>query len=52
MGVVNKTTEQINELLDKIDKAGRIRKFITTRNLNIIDFKDLDVIDYGGIVEV
>lgn len=38
--------------LDKIDKAGKIRKFITTRNLNIIDFKDLDVIDYGGIVEV
>lgn len=38
--------------LNKIDKLGKIRKFILSKNLNIIDFKDLDVIDYGGILEV
>lgn len=38
--------------LDKIDKNNKIRDFIKVRNLNIIDFKGLDVIDYGGLVEV
>lgn len=38
--------------LEKIDKNNMIRDFITSRNLKIIDFKGLDVIDYGGIVEV
>jgi len=38
--------------LDKIDKDNKIRNFIESRNLKIIDFKGLDVIDYGGIVEV
>ncbi len=38
--------------LDKIDKDNKIRDFIESRNLKIIDFKGLDVIDYGGIVEV
>lgn len=38
--------------LEKIDKDNKIRDFIKSRNLNIIDFKGLDVIDYGGLVEV
>lgn len=38
--------------LNKIDKNEKIRKFIQKRNLNIIEFKGLDVIDYGGIVEI
>lgn len=36
--------------LDKIDKQEQIRNFIEKRNLNIIQFKGLDVIDYGGVV--
>ena len=36
--------------LNKIDKEENIRKFITNKNLQIIEFKGLDVIDYGGIV--
>lgn len=35
--------------LNKIDKDEQIRKFIQKRNLNIIEFEALDVIDYGGI---
>ena len=35
--------------LNKIDSDGRIREFITSKNLNIIEFEGLDVIDYGGI---
>lgn len=38
--------------LNKIDKNEQIRKFIEKRNLNIIEFKGLEVIDYGGIVEL
>lgn len=38
--------------LSKIDKFGKIREFILSKKLNLIDFKDLDVIDYGGILEV
>jgi hypothetical protein len=38
--------------LEKIDKDNKIRDYIKVRNLNIIDFKGLDVIDYGGLVEV
>lgn len=36
--------------LNKIDSDGRIREFITSKNLNIIEFEGLDVIDYGGII--
>lgn len=36
--------------LNKIDEDGRIREFITSKNLNIIEFEGLDVIDYGGII--
>lgn len=38
--------------LNKIDPNGQIRKFIEKRNLEIMDFKGLDVIDYGGIVRI
>ena len=38
--------------LNKIDQEERIRKFILEKRWNIIEFKDLDVIDYGGIVEL
>lgn len=38
--------------LNKIDKNNKIRNFITNKNLNIIEFENLDVIDYGGIVEL
>ena len=37
--------------LDKIDYYGNIRTFIESRNLKIIDFEGLDVIDYGGVIE-
>ena len=36
--------------LNKIDQEEKIRKFISTKKLNIIDFEGLEVIDYGGIV--
>lgn len=36
--------------LNKIDKNEKIRKFILSKKINIIDFEGLDVIDYGGIV--
>lgn len=38
--------------LNKIDKDNNIRNFIINKNLNIIEFENLDVIDYGGIVEL
>ena len=38
--------------LNKIDKDAQIRNFIETRGLKIINFRELDVIDYGGIVEL
>lgn len=38
--------------LDKIDEEGKIRDFISVRGLNLIEFKKMDVIDYGGIVEL
>lgn len=36
--------------LSKIDKKNNIREFITSRKLNILEFKELDVVDYGGCV--
>ena len=36
--------------LSKIDKDAKIKRFIQSRELQIIDFKGLDVIDYGGIL--
>ena len=38
--------------LTKIDQDAQIRNFIEMRGLKIIDFKEQDVIDYGGIVEL
>ena len=38
--------------LNIIDKDQMIRNFIQKRNLKIIDFKGLDVIDYGGMLEI
>ena len=38
--------------LDKIDFQNKIRNFIQKRNLEIIEFKGLDVIDYGGLIEI
>jgi len=38
--------------LNKIDQDNKIRNFITNKNINIIEFEKLDVIDYGGIVEL
>lgn len=38
--------------LDKIDKNNQIRKFIEERKIEIIDFKGLDVIDYGGMIVI
>ena len=51
-GAISKIDDKIIVFgdLNKIDKNNQIRKFIEERNLKIIDFKDLDVIDYGGIV--
>ena len=36
--------------LNKIDTDKKIRYFIENKGLEIIEFKDLDVIDYGGIM--
>ena len=36
--------------LRKIDNDNKIRNFIKERNLNIISFDNLEVIDYGGII--
>lgn len=36
--------------LKKIDKDEKIRSFIFSKGLKILEFKGIDVIDYGGIV--
>lgn len=36
--------------LNKIDKNDQIKNFIKERNLGIVDFAGLDVIDYGGVL--
>lgn len=38
--------------LNKIDQNNKIRNFIANKNLNIIEFEKLEVIDYGGTVEL
>ena len=38
--------------LNKIDKNQKIREFIEERKLKIVDFNGLDVVDYGGVVEI
>ena len=37
---------------NKIDKEHKIRQFINQKKLNIVDFKNYDILDYGGIVEI
>lgn len=53
-GVISRVNDHIiiSGDLNKIDKEGKIREFIQKRNLNIIEFKGLDVIDYGGMTLV
>lgn len=36
--------------IEKIDKDGLIKKFISSKGLNLISFDGLDVIDYGGVI--
>lgn len=38
--------------LNKIDKEQKIRQFILKRGIEIIEFENIDVIDYGGIIEI
>ena len=38
--------------LNKIDENGEIRKFIKNKQKEIVEFKGLDVIDYGGLIEI
>lgn len=38
--------------LNKIDIEGKIREFILVKGFGILEFKGLDVIDYGGIIEL
>ena len=38
--------------ISKIDRDNKIQKFIQSRNLELVSFKGLDVIDYGGILVI
>ena len=38
--------------LKRIDKNGKIKNFVQKRHLEIVDFEDLDVIDYGGMIVI
>lgn len=38
--------------ISQIDKYGIISDFVHSRNLSLVDFKNYDVIDYGGILEI
>ena len=38
--------------LEKLKSQKIIKKFIKDRNLNIIEFKGIDLVDYGGIIEI
>ena len=53
-GAVGKIDDRIIVFgdLSKIDESGKICNFIKQNNLEIIDFKGLDVIDYGGIIAI
>lgn len=52
-GVMSKLGDMIfvSGDLRKIDTNDKIRKYIESKNLKIIDFPSLDIIDYGGIIE-
>ena len=51
-GVISRLEDNIfiSGDLDRIDPNGKIRNFISKRNLKVVDFKGLEIIDYGGIV--
>ena len=53
-GAISRIDDQIIVFgdLDQIDSNYQIRNFIEKRGLKIIEFKGLDVIDYGGIVRI
>ena len=53
-GAISRLLDQIVVFgdLNKIDSNQNIRSFISSKGLEIIEFKDLDVIDYGGTVEI
>lgn len=36
--------------ISKIDRDNKIQKFIQSRNLELVSFKGVDVVDYGGIL--
>ena len=38
--------------LNKIDKDEKIREFISNSGLEMVEFKELDVVDYGGIAKI
>lgn len=38
--------------INKIDKEHKIKDFINQKKLNLIYFRDFDVIDYGGVVKL
>ena len=53
-GVISKIQNNIIVFgdLSKIDVNNKIKNFILGKNLKIVDFNGLDVIDYGGIIEI
>ena len=53
-GVMSKIDDNIviTGDLNKIDQNNIIRNFIKSKNMNIIEFEGLDVIDYGGIIKI
>lgn len=53
-GCISKVSNKIIVFgdLNKIDENGEIRKFIKEKQKEIIEFKGLDVIDYGGSIEI
>ena len=53
-GAISRVSNQIIVTgdLTKIDSNNLIRKFVYSKGIEIVEFKELDVIDYGGIVEL
>ena len=53
-GCISKVSNKIIVFgdLNKIDENGKIRKFIKNKQKEIVEFKGLEVIDYGGLIEI
>ena len=53
-GCISKVSNKIIVFgdLNKMDENGKIRKFIKNKQKEIVEFKGLDVIDYGGLIEI